>query len=83
MVYTNLYFSGDKVDRKSTSGGIILMWKSLICWISKNQTCIATSTLEAEYKSTSESVKKMLSLMNIIKEILNKKLNIIIKQVNI
>jgi len=54
------------------------MGKSPICWISKKQTCVATSTAEAEYISTSENVKKILWIRNIIKEILNKKLNITI-----
>ncbi len=78
VAYTDSDFAGDKTDRKSTSGGIILMGNSPICWISKKQSCVATSTAEAEYISTSESVKKILWLRNIIKEILNKKLNITI-----
>jgi len=39
-------------------------------WISKKQTCVGTSTAEAEYISTSETVKKILWIKNIIKEIL-------------
>jgi len=52
--------------------------KSPICWIFKKQSWVATSIVEADYINTSKNVKKILWLRNIIKEILNKKLNITI-----
>ena len=69
--YTDSDFGGDLEDRKSTSGGIILMGNSPICWISKKQSCVATSTAEAEYISTSENLKKILWIRNILKELIN------------
>jgi len=42
------------------------------------QFCVATSTTDVGYVSTSESVKKILQLRNITKEIQGKKLNITI-----
>ena len=78
ITYTYSDFAGDKIDGKSNLGGIILMKKSPICWMSKKQTYVATSTAEAEYRTTSENVKKMLWFRNIIKEVLNKKLNLTI-----
>lgn len=72
VAYTDSDFAGCLEDRKSTSGGIILMGTSPICWLSKKQTSVATSTAEAEYISTSENIKKILWIRNIIKEILNK-----------
>jgi len=48
------------------------MGTSPICWLSKKQTSVATSTAEAGYISTSENIKKILWIRNIIKEILNK-----------
>ena len=71
IAYTDADFGGDLNDRKSTSGGIILMGNSPICWISKKQTCVATSTAEAEYISTSENIKKILWIRNILKELIN------------
>jgi len=44
VVYTDSDFAGDSYDRKSTSGFIILMNKDPICWQSKKQTVVATST---------------------------------------
>jgi len=64
-------FTGDSYDRKSTYGYIILMGNSAICWLSKKQSIVATSTTEAEYISTSECIKKVLWIRNIIKELLN------------
>ena len=69
--YSDSDFAGDSYDRKSTSGYIILMGKSAICWSSKKQTIVATSTTEAEYISTSECIKKVLWIRNIIMELLD------------
>jgi len=69
--YTDSDFAGDTKDRKSTSGNIILMGNSPICWTSKKQSIVATSTAEAEYVSTSECVKKVLWIRNILIELFN------------
>jgi len=47
------------------------MGNSPICWNSKKQSTVATSTAEAEYVSTSECVKKVLWIKNILIEIFN------------
>src|SRR5664279_5080168 len=49
--YSDSYWAGDKVDRKSTSGACQFIGRSLVSWSSKKQNCIATSTTEAEYIS--------------------------------
>jgi len=69
--YTDSDFAGDLKDRKSTSGNIILMGNNPICWTSKKQSIVATSTAEAEYVSTSECVKKVLWIRNILEELFN------------
>jgi hypothetical protein len=50
------YFDSDyascKIDRKSTSGGCHLLWRSLVSWISKKQNSVALSIAEAEYIAT-------------------------------
>ena len=43
-----------------------------ICWLSKKQASVAMSTEELEYISTSENIKKILWIWNIIKKIINK-----------
>ena len=42
-----------------------------ICWQSKKQTVVATSTAEAEYIATAECTKKVLWIRNILYEIFN------------
>jgi len=68
--YTDADFAGDIKDRKSTSGHIILFGNSPICWYSKKQSIVASSTCEAEYISTSECIKKVLSIRNILEELI-------------
>ena len=69
--YTDSDFAGDIEDRKSTSGYLILIGESPICWGSKKQSIVATSTTEAEYVATSECIKKVLWIRNIFKELFN------------
>jgi len=42
-----------------------------ICWQSKKQTVVATSTAEAEYIATSECIIKVLWIRNILHELFN------------
>ena len=50
--YCDADFTGDRVERKSTSGYCYFLGKSLITWSSKKQNTIALSTAEAEYVFT-------------------------------
>ncbi|CAM8910580.1 unnamed protein product [Rhodiola kirilowii] len=47
--YTNADFTGNKVDRKSTSGMTHLFGSCLVSWASKKQNVVALSIAEAEY----------------------------------
>jgi len=47
--YSDFDFECCKLDRKSTSGTYHLLGSSLISWHSKKQTCVALSTVGAEY----------------------------------
>lgn len=74
--YSDSDFAGDIEDRKSTSGHIILFGNSPICWCSKKQNIVATSTAEAEYISISECSKKILWLRNIFLELFKRNITI-------
>jgi len=69
--FTDSDLGGDSKDKKSISGHIILMGTSPICWSSRKQTTVATSTMEAEYIGTTECSKKVLWLRNILFELFN------------
>jgi hypothetical protein len=49
--YSDSYYVGCKVDRKSTSGTCQLLGRSLVSWSSKKQNSVALSMAEAEYIS--------------------------------
>jgi len=48
------------------------MGNNPICWLSKKQNCVATSTAEAEYISASINVKRILWIKNMLYEIFKK-----------
>ncbi|KAM2442299.1 hypothetical protein PS1_023417 [Malus domestica] len=56
VCYCDADFAGDLDDRKSTSGNIILFGGTAVSWLSKKQSCVAKSTMEAEYISCSTTV---------------------------
>ena len=57
--YSGADFAGDRETRRSTSGVGIFMGSSLIHWISKQQSCTAQSTTEAEYIAAATAAKEV------------------------
>ncbi|GKB01829.1 putative ribonuclease H-like domain-containing protein [Tanacetum coccineum] len=53
VVYTDSYYIGASLDRKSTTGGCQFLGCRLISWQCKKQTVVANSTTEAEYIAAS------------------------------
>ena len=49
MDYTDADWRGDLNERKSISGYVFLLNNGAISWSSKKQSCIALSTIEAEF----------------------------------
>jgi hypothetical protein len=49
--YSDSYYNGCKIDKKSISGGCHLLGRSLVSWTSKKQNSVALSIAEAEYIS--------------------------------
>ena len=47
--YTNSYWEGSSTCRKSTSGGCYCLGSTMILWISKKQSSVSLSMVEAEY----------------------------------
>jgi hypothetical protein len=47
--YSDLDYDGCKIDRKSTSGGCLLLGRSLVSWTSKKQNSVGLSTAKAKY----------------------------------
>ncbi|KAL4011886.1 hypothetical protein IC575_028950 [Cucumis melo] len=56
--YTDSDFQTDKDARKSTSGSVFTLNGGAVVWRSIKQSCIANSTMEAEYVAACEAAKE-------------------------
>ena len=64
--YTNSDFQLDLDFRKSTSGCVFTLEGGAISWRSVKQSCIADSTMEAEYVAACEAAKEAIWLKKIL-----------------
>ena len=55
--YTDADWGGDVDERKSTSGYAFLLNGGAITWCSKKRTCVALSTMEAEFVACASVVQ--------------------------
>jgi hypothetical protein len=67
--FTYSDWAGDQETGKSTSGNLIKVNDNIITWKSTKQTCIAQSTLEADYVAGSTGAKTTLWIKNILDEL--------------
>ncbi|TYK26645.1 gag/pol protein [Cucumis melo var. makuwa] len=67
--YTDSDFQTDKDARKSTSGLIFTPNGGAVVWRSVKQTCIADSTLEAEYVAACEAAKEAVWLRKFLTDL--------------
>ena len=56
-LYSDTDWTGQLVDRKSTSGSTRMLYNRVITWSSKVQRSVATSSIESEYLEMSMTVK--------------------------
>ena len=54
--FSDADWAGWEATRKSTSGAIFPIAGGAVSWKSKKQSCVATSTCEAEYSPTKEAI---------------------------
>ncbi|GMF17068.1 unnamed protein product [Phytophthora fragariaefolia] len=67
--YCDADYAGDRVDRKSVSGGVLLVGGMMVGWLCKKQTSISLSSMEAEFVAASEVTAEMLGIAELLKEI--------------
>lgn len=67
--FTDADYASCKDDRKSVTGFCFNLGSAAVSWLSKKQTCVATSTTEAEVFALSEATKEALHLLSILDEI--------------
>ena len=69
VAYCDADHAGDRADRKSTSGYAIFFGGGPIAWYSKKQTCIASSTCEAEYVACAEVSRQIKWIKELLMEL--------------
>ena len=62
-------FAGDKVSRKSVSGGIFCLNGMIVGWTCRKQAAVAMSTTEAEFASASHAGQELLGLRELLTEL--------------
>ncbi|WKA05320.1 hypothetical protein VitviT2T_023294 [Vitis vinifera] len=67
--YTDSDFQSDRDSWKSTSGAVFTLGGGAIIWRSVKQTCVADSTMEAEYVAACEAAKEAVWLHEFMKEL--------------
>ncbi|KAG6609052.1 Integrase catalytic core protein [Phytophthora cinnamomi] len=67
--YSDADFAGDRVDRKSVSGGVLMVCGMVVGWICKKQSSVALSTMEAEFVAASQVTAEMLGIVELLSEI--------------
>ncbi|KAJ9566099.1 hypothetical protein OSB04_002065 [Centaurea solstitialis] len=67
--YSDASWITNKEDHSSTSGWVFLLGDGAICWASKKQSCITTSTMESEFVALATAGKEAKWLRNLIYEI--------------
>ena len=69
--YTDADWAGDLDERRSTSGFVFLLGNGAISWSSKKQTCIALSTMEAEFVAFSTAAQEAVWLRNFLDHLMD------------
>ena len=67
--YTDSDFQSDLDFRKSTSGCVFTLGGGAITWRSVKQSCIADSTMEAEYVAACEAAKEAVWLKKFLSDL--------------
>ena len=67
--YTDSDFQSDLDFRKSTSGCVFTLGGGAISWRSFKQSCIANSTMEAEYVAACEVAKEVVQLKKFLSDL--------------
>eukprot|EP00253_Pinus_taeda_P001579 PITA_01579 len=67
--YTNAYWAKSVDDRKSTSGNALFLGDCLVSWLSKKQTSISLSPVEAEYIAAANCCTQILWMKEALKDV--------------
>ncbi|MDV3153243.1 MAG: Ty1/Copia family ribonuclease HI [Candidatus Phytoplasma australasiaticum] len=71
IAYTDADHAGCKLDRKSTSGYCQILGEKLVCWASKKQNCVSTSTAESEYVAAASCCSQVIWMQTQLKDLIH------------
>ena len=60
---------GDRDNRRNTTGYVFAICGTIVSWVSKIQSVVALSTIEAEYVAATEASKEMIWLQRFMDEL--------------
>jgi hypothetical protein len=69
VAYSDSDWASDVEDRVSVSGGVVYFGGSVICWFSRKQRMVCTSTAEAETHAITDVVKLVLHVSAVLLEV--------------
>ena len=67
--YSDTDFAADKADRKSLTGGVVLLNEMAVSCIAKTQGGVSLSTMEAKFVAASEIARELISFHQIFGEV--------------
>ena len=67
--YVDSDWAGNDIDKKSTLGCCFSMGSVVISWFSKNHSCVALSTVEAEYVTTYSASCEVVCLRKLLSDL--------------
>ena len=69
VLYTDSYFSGSRVNYRSTMGYCTFLGGNLVTWRSINQSLISKSSTESEFRAMSKGIDEVIWIQNILDEL--------------
>lgn len=67
--YSDSNYAGDVLERKSTMGYCFFLVRGVVCWSSKKQRTVSTSTTEAEYIAIGHAARQAVWLRRFLAEL--------------
>ena len=67
--YSDAEFAADNADRKSLTGGVVLLNGMAVSWTATRQGGVSLLTIEAEFVATSEVARELMGLRQMLGEV--------------
>jgi hypothetical protein len=67
--YVDSDYAGDRTDRRSTYGSVLMLLGGPLAWYSRKQRSVSTSTTEAEYVALCQGSKEAVWFRELLKEL--------------